>query len=300
MLQELISAWGQPIVQNLDEVAALLGTAEHVNIVDQSAVFGARTEGLGLAFAAGYPLAVRKLTGDPRPIALAVTEARGNGPVDIETTMRRDGEGAFTITGEKTFVTLADRAESCLVLVRDGDAPSLPDGKVTLRLVLAPLRDKNVSIAMMPPLPIAPEVLHGKVTFAGATVLKVFEGDGWNDYGRPFRTIEDVAVMSAALGMVFRITFDGTQDLSMRAFALLVALQEVEQIGFQEATAHVLLAGTLAMASPLFHEVAERAPEGLRAKFQRDLPLLSIANKARAARTTRAWATVRDSLRPRG
>ncbi len=295
MLFELVLACGQPIVQSLDDVQALLATAKDVNLVDQSAAFGARAEGLGFAFAAGYPLAVRRLTGDARPMALAVTEARGNRPVDIETTMRRDVNGIATITGEKTFVTLADRAESCLVLVRDGDAPSSSDGKVALRLVLAPLRETSVSIAMMPPLPIASEVAHGQVTFTNARVLKLFDGDGWNDYGRPFRTIEDVAVMSASLGMVFRITRENAAELAMRAFALLVTLREVERLGFQDASAHVVLTGALAMASSLFAEVSERAPEGVRAKFQSDLPLLSIANKARALRASRAWQSVVDS-----
>jgi hypothetical protein len=288
MLERLLFAGGQPAVHSLDEVEALLGDVTQAGLVLDSAALGARTTQLGFAFALGYPLAVRRLTGDRRPLALAVTEARGNRPTDIETALRRSADGARTISGTKTFVTLADRASHCLVLCKDGDVPPA-GGRVALLLVLAPLRATGVSIEMLRPLPIAPEVAHGKVTFANAAIERVFDGDGWTDYGRPFRTIEDLAVMAAALGMAFRITFQRAPALAARAVAILTALQAVEHRGFSDREAHVLLAGAIALAAPLLTDVCRAAPEEVRERLERDLPLLSIAAKAREARTDRAW-----------
>ena len=289
MLQRLIAACGQTAVHSLDEVQELLDGTAKGDFALNAAVLGARTTQLGFAFAAGYPLAVRRLTGDARPLALAVTEARGNRPTDIDTVLRRDANGSATISGTKTFVTLADRASHCLVLCKDGDAAPAADGRVALLLVLAPLRAHGVSVDMLPSLPIAPAIAHGKVTFTNTTVERIFDGDGWNDYGRPFRTIEDVAVMSAALGMAFRITFQSAPTLAARAIAILAALRDVERLGFSDREAHVLLSGALALATPLLADVCRAASDDVRIELERDLPLLSIATRAREARTARAW-----------
>src|SRR5690606_32031283 len=98
--------------------------------------------------------------------------------------------------GAKTFVTMGDRAEELYVLARRGVSS---EGRAELVMLRLDRAASGVVIEPLPPAPFVPEIPHAKVRFEGARAFEVLPGDGWNDYVRPFRTIEDVHVHAAFL-----------------------------------------------------------------------------------------------------
>ena len=56
-------------------------------------------------------------------------------------------------------------------------------------------------------LPFVPEISHGTVAFSDVPVDSgsILPGDGYSEYIKPFRTIEDLHVFAAILGFIFRI-----------------------------------------------------------------------------------------------
>ena len=101
----------------------------------------ATVDRLGFAFAVGYPAALEQMvTGVALPCALCVTEAKGNSPRAIETTLERRGD-RFELRGTKTFVTFGNLAETLLIVARVG---AKPDGRPDLVVVQVPAARKGV------------------------------------------------------------------------------------------------------------------------------------------------------------
>ena len=235
---------------------------------------GAHADRLGYAFVAGYQAAIRHQFPDvPARASLAVTEAGGGHPKAM-TTRLVDGR----LTGEKTFATLASVAEAIFVLAHDG-----------ARLVVARIRSDaaGVSIALRAPTPFAPEIPHAKLTLADVVPEAILPGDGFSDYVRPFRTTEDVHVLAAACAYMIA-SFD--RAIAEEALALVFALRSIAATPAAP-EAHLALAGAFRTARRL----AEATPNGdaeTIARWERDRPLLAIAEIVRAKRTENAWAAV--------
>jgi acyl-CoA dehydrogenase len=122
----------------------------------------------------------------------------------------------------------------------------------------------------------------------------VFAGDGYDLYLKPFRTIEDTHVLAATVGYLLGAArahgFD--RGIVTELVSLSVALVDV---GARDATApltHIILAGLFGSVRRLGAALGpdwDRAPEDERSRWQRDQPLLMVAEAARAQRTTTAW-----------
>jgi hypothetical protein len=242
----------------------------------------------GWAFASGYAEALRRLVpsiGD-RTAALAATEAGGAHPRAIATRLA-DGR----LDGLKRFVTLAGACEAAVVIASEGEA----DGKNRLVAVLVPLDRAGIAIDPLPPTAFAPEVPHAAIRFHSVAVAAGdrLPGDGYADYLKPFRTVEDIHVMAAItawLAATFARAPGGAEHVEELA-ALAGALVALGGLDPRAAVTHRALAGALAAldralvrAEPLWTEV----DPDVRARWQRDRPLLQVAGSARAARLTRA------------
>jgi len=242
----------------------------------------------GWAFASGYAEALRCMVPAVRDriTALAATEAGGAHPRAIATRLA-DGR----LDGQKRFVTLAGACECAVVIASEGEA----EGKNRLAAVLVPLDRAGIAIEPLPPTAFAPEVPHAAIRFDAVAVApdERLPGDGYADYLKPFRTVEDIHVM-AAIAAWLAATFaratagaDHVEELAALAGAL-VALGRLDP---RAPATHRALAGALAAldrallrAEPLWADVAPDA----RARWQRDRALLQVAGSARAARLTRA------------
>lgn len=249
---------------------------------------------LGHAFAVGYPAALEHLIpGVELPCALCVTEAEGNSPRAIATTLEAVGEG-YVLDGTKTFVTFGALAQALIVVARAGEKP---DGRPDLAVVCIPADRDGVALVELPETPFVPEVPHARVRFEGVIVAgdERLPGDGYLRYVKPFRTIEDIHVFGATLGYAIgwaRRT-GAEADLLAALCSDLVALDRLRAFEPLDPQAHIALEGvyrhvTATLSGAAFERMLEGSSENERRRWARDKALLAVASKARQARFARA------------
>lgn len=273
--------------RHLDAAAGVTGS------VARAIAGGAACDRAGGAFASGYVEALRKMVpavGD-RAVALAATEAGGAHPRAIATRLERHGDDLL-LDGEKRFVTLAGACDAAIVIASEGER----EGKNRLAAVLVPLDRAGVACAPVPPTPFAPEVPHSVVTFRAVVVTpdERLPGDGYDDYLKPFRTVEDIHVMAALtawVATVWRATGRAASDHVEELAALALAFVELGELGPGAATTHRALAGALAAVDRALargEALWQSADTDTQERWRRDRAILSVAGKVRALRLARA------------
>lgn len=233
----------------------------------------------GLAFLAGYQAALRALWPQaPQGLgALCVSEQRKLRPAELSC---RWQQGA--LTGCKDFVTAADQARWLLVAAREEGAEAAP------RLMLAHVQGQSAGVQVdnLPPLPICPDISHGRLTLTQATGVRL-AGDGWDDYVKPFRTLEDLYVLAALAAWLTR-GVPQDDPLLNRLWALLLGLTEVSRHDPKQAATHVLLNSLFEQFFSLQSELDKSLPAAALELWQRDKRLLDIGRSARQQRWARA------------
>lgn len=269
--------------------------------VERAIAGGFESADTGFAFAFGYQAALQQMAPqhiDQRPASFCVTESGGNSPSAIQTRLTRVAPEQSLLQGEKTFITNADQAELLLVAASTGDTVTGPDGRSRnpLAMVLVPAQSPGVSITPLPALPFAPSIHHGVARFEQVPVSAAqwLPGDGYSDYVKPFRTVEDIHVSAGLLGFLLRIAraHDWPAASIETLLALLALHQWLAALPPQDSSTHLILAG----ARQQFEDwlLANRphwnlCPPEMAQAWQRDSALLKVANKARAQRTQTAW-----------
>ena len=253
-----------------------------------------RVDRLGFAFAVGYPAALQQMIdGVVLPSALCVTEASGNSPRAIESTLEKSVDG-YELRGAKTFVTFGNLAKMLIVVAKVGDKS---DGRPDLAVVQIPADRPGVSLQGLPETPFIPEVSHASVYFEGVQVRsdERLPGDGYLEYVKPFRTIEDIHVIGAALAYLIGLSrrTRSSATLISELSADLAALDRLRDGRPLDPRVHVALHGVhrrvmRAVDDPAFAEVLNAAPPDERDRWDRDRALLRVASKARDARFERA------------
>ena len=249
---------------------------------------------LAQAFAVGYPAALeRLLPGVQLPSALCATEAAGNSPRAIETTLREDGEG-YRLSGTKTFVTFGSLAKTLIIVARAG---LKADGRPEIVVVQIPAEREGVSVEELPPTPFVPEVVHARLELNEVPVLGAerLPGDGYLRYVKPFRTVEDIHVIGATLGYLvgWSRRVGPTAELLPELSSILIVLDALHDAEPLDPRVHVALHGCLerlmgAVQGEGFASLLAASGEAERGRWERDRSLLGIAGKARAARYDRA------------
>lgn len=284
-----------PEPATLDSVAAWW--RRHLELVsrfpapaDLALAGGFRSDRLGYAFASGYHAAHRFLfptLAADRPTALCATEPSGAHPSAIQTRLLPAGSG-WTLTGEKTFVTLGSFAELLLVVASEGQDPQ---GRNRLRMVCVDTRRAGLRVTELPELPFVPEVPHAELRLEDVAVSadEVLPGDGYTRYLKPFRTVEDCHVQLALLGWLLQVGRrcgwpDSTRE---ELLALASMMRGLAQADPSSAATHVALGGALArvkhavtQCEPLWAQVDATTRE----RWERDRRLLDVAGKVRAKR----------------
>ncbi|WP_446223712.1 acyl-CoA dehydrogenase family protein [Nocardia sp. IBHARD005] len=256
--------------------------------IDRAAIAGFDSAGTGPAFLGGYQEALHALVPSLDSAALTsmcATEAAGARPSTMTTTVSGDG----VVSGTKSFATLGTFADRFLVIARSG---TQPDGRPILRAVLVPA-GASTAITPLPALPFAPEIPHAGVTFDAAPG-ELLPGDGYTDYLKPFRTVEDLHVVAAVLGQLVRVA-RLAQWPAEPVEQLLALFAAVRGVGAEDPSSpgvHIALGGLFDRLTALRTELeplwAPVDPE-VRKRWERDVPLLGVAGKVRAARLATAW-----------
>ncbi len=265
---------------------------------DRAVLAGFRANRVAGAFAGGYQGALRALVpgrlADDVIASFCVSEAGGNAPRAIETSLTPRPEGGFALNGQKRWSTMAPVADVLLVAAHEGvDAA----GRKRITLVRVDAAAPGVTIQRMPPTKFIPEVPHAELTLKDVALGAdaPFPGDGYASYVKRFRTVEDIhihgGVLGYALGAARRFAFP--QTVVERLASAIVATRVLASLDADAPETHVALAGTLARdANLLDHSDAhwEKAEEGERACWRRDRQGFgSVAGALREARRQRAW-----------
>ena len=278
---------------SLGEFRAALGAlvAPGARPLERAVAGGVLADRLGYAFAAGYEAALARLSPElaGARASLCATEAGGAHPRAIQTVLERRPEG-LRLRGQKRLATLADAADVLLVIASEGQAA---DGRNRLRLVRVDARAPGVVLSPLPPLPFSPEISHAEVRLDVAVrEADVVPGDAYATVLKPFRTIEDVAVLTALLA---HLGATGRRErwreaLVERILAALVTASALWEHDPAAPGTHLSLAGLFTLSRELVGACREHlADPERRARFDRDAPLLGVAENAREQRRQAAW-----------
>jgi acyl-CoA dehydrogenase len=147
--------------------------------------------------------------------------------------------------------------------------------------------------------PFIPEIPHAEIELVDVAVTDadVLPGDGYTDYLKPFRTVEDLHVHAALIGYLIGVArrHEMSREIVEALLALAVATRALGGGDAATPAAHLALAGAIGLVGRVVDDV-ERAwaatPDDEWARWQRDRALLRVAGTARGARRDRAWSVL--------
>ncbi len=279
-----------PAVADLAEgFATLLQQLGYVTPFELAVAGGRRMATPGLAFLVGYQAALRMLwPSAPLSLgALCATEQRSLRPADMHTRLTD-----LRLSGAKDFVTAGDAADWLLIAARSEEAGATP----RLSLAVVYPGEPGVTVETLPALPLMPDISHGRLHLDGA-LCELLAGDGWDAYVKPFRTLEDVYVLSAMTAWLYGVGQDSDwpQTLQLRLLALLAGCAEMSRQPPNNPAGHVLLGGLFAQFDALKTEIDQALSEGdpqWAQMWQRDQAVMQLASGARAKRLAKAFAVI--------
>lgn len=241
----------------------------------------------GLAFLVGYQAALRMLwPSAPLSLgALCATEQRSLRPADMQVRLEN-----LHLHGRKDFVTAGEAADWLLVAARcegPGEPPQL-----SLAVVYA--GEPGVRVEPLPALPLMPDISHGRLILEGAG-CELLAGDGWDAYVKPFRTLEDIYVLSAMSAWLYGVGHDcdWPQALLLQLLALLAGCAEASRQNPCISSGHVLLGGLFALFDglrPQINQAFADGPAHWAVLWARDQAVLDMAAAARNKRLAKALA----------
>jgi acyl-CoA dehydrogenase len=266
--------------------------------VARSITGGFAADRVGWAFASGYQAALRALLPDlPRGTlaAMCVTEAKGNHPRHIQTTITPRMDGTLRLDGAKLWITLG--ASSSLLLVVGRMTPAPGETRPALRLAFVPVPTDGLVFEPMAPARFVPEVPHVKVSMRDLRVPAgaLMPGDGYDAYVKPFRTVEDLYVTLSVLAYLLREARarDWPAGFKEELVATMHLLSQLAGEDLHAPSMHVALAGALHAAHRLYTAAqplwAACGDDPSARRWQRDVALFEIAGSARRQRAERAW-----------
>ena len=276
------------------------------NPLDRAIAGGFAADRMGWAFASGYQAALQALfpaLPEDRICALCVTEAEGNHPRAIKSTLRREGSakgGGWRLDGAKRWTTLGPEGGLFLVAARDAEVSG---ERIALRIARVPSHAPGVTIEPTADARFVPEVPHARLRFENVAVAEdaLLPGDGYEDYVKRFRTVEDIHVHAAVLAYLVREArrLAWPHAWIERAAATLHALRALAAEDPSLAATHIALAGALANGAALvaaadasWQSVGGAEHGEAAARWKRDRELLRVAGKAREQRGARAWQRI--------
>jgi acyl-CoA dehydrogenase len=271
--------------------------------VDCAIMGGFIADRVAYAFASGYKTALSCLVPSlplNQMVAFCVTEEGGAHPRAIHTRFQEihggsDKEQRWSLTGIKQFASMADKADMLIVAASMGIDP---EGKNKIRMVLIDRDAKGITVEIMKDIPFVKEIGHGLIRLENVEVgeSQLLPGDGYARYIKPFRTIEDLHVLAAILGYLFRVaSLYGWSRLLMEQ--MLILLVSVRTLALADPTApevHIAIGGFQKQMDDLLEAIEphwSQTDEETRIGWERDSALMRVAGgDTRAKRLGSAWA----------
>lgn len=263
---------------------------------------GFGSDRVGWAFVSGYQAALRSLmarsAGQPVAVdellAFCATESGGNRPRDIRTTVTGEGR-TLRVNGEKSWTTLGGAATAFLVVGcrPEADHPNRP----TLKVAYVPASAAGITFIEKPPLAFVPEIPHTGSHFDNVAPGPdgiLLPGDGYSDYVKPFRAIEDTFIALAVQAWLLREARLRGWPAAFREH-LAAQLTVLGHLAGEDPSApatHVALAGALTESSRVYDladQYWKQENDATAERWWRDRPLFNVASKPREIRAHRAW-----------
>src|SRR6185503_1804976 len=181
----------------------------------------------------------------------------GNSPKAIKSSLRRNGTH-WILNGAKRWTTLGPDGALFFVAARDEAAS---DKRASIKLVRVSSDSPGLKIQTMPATRFVPEVPHAQLQFENLKIKEgeLLPGDGYDQYVKPFRTVEDIHVQAAVLSYLMREgqRLSWPQGWLERLSALLAALGKIADMPAAHAETHIALAGALSIGAGLIGETED-------------------------------------------
>ena len=266
--------------------------------IDQALLGGVLADRTAFAFSSGYLSALRLMFPDFHHdgfASLCVTEEEGNHPKAIKATLKYC-DGQWVLNGLKTFVTGGCDAQQLFIAAT---TDKVIDGRQQIRVVRVLEGQQGMVVTELPTLPFVPEVSHATVRFDNAVIAPsdILPGDGYSDYVKLFRTIEDVHVSMAVLGYIARTAISSRwpEALIEQVLALILSHRQIGLMDPRSTMTHLALAGARQQMELLLEAVDvewEKSDKNGYECWSRDKALLKIAGKAGHQRRKNAWLAI--------
>ena len=273
--------------------------------VERAVAGGFFGDRLACAFASGYEAALHALVPALPADSVAsfcVTEEGGNHPRAVQTTIETVSSGRIVVRGKKRWSTLAPLADTLVTVAKSGIGD---DGRPKLWAVVIPKSARGLTATTMPPTPFVPEVPHAELVFDRVELRAdaILAGDGYANFVKPFRTVEDLHVQAAMLGYLLSVAARwGFSDTHReRLAALILSAVSIAALDPSGPETHVALAGLLTEIADLHSAIESEwahVDDAERERWYRDRALVQVASKARQKRRERAWERISGRDQP--
>lgn len=274
-----------------------MNTGQWSEPADRAVAGGFISDRPSYAFLAGFQSGLRSLIPSlpDTIVSFCISEENGSHPRNIKSTLERSNEdrGIWKLNGMKKFITCAPEARLLLIAASTGSA----DGKNILRLVRTDRDTPGIEIIRMKDLSILPEISHGILTFNNVTITdaQFLPGDAYEDYSKPFRTVEDIFVILGIMGYMYRIAvmFSLPGVLKEEILSVIVTVRALAVSDPRNPVTHIALAGLISQAERLFVSMSSywsSVDEHVRKDWERDRALMYVAGDARKKRLEKAWS----------
>ena len=233
------------------------------------AIFGGFScQQFSFAFMAGYQAALEHMfpTIAPNQLkALCVSEEKGGHPKAIQTTLINN-----QLNGLKTYITAGSDVEHLLVLCK---TDKIVNDRPELKMVQLPKTTDNIELINFE-LSFMKEVKHGKLSMKDTPITEsqILAGDGFSDYTKPFRTLEDICVSAAYQAMLLRqaIEYKWAEELRDQILLNIYTLKNLLSLPLLATETHLLLAANEANFENLLPSIELNIEETGTAAFKAD------------------------------
>ncbi|HBC57227.1 MAG TPA: hypothetical protein DCZ03_08695 [Gammaproteobacteria bacterium] len=271
---------------------------------DFAVIGGFHAPSAAYVFAVGYQMAVHRLIPQisfDKFYAFCVAEQQGGHPSKITTRLApaTDVAGDTTkwqLIGEKTFVTGGEKADILLVAATVGKGE---DGRNQLQMVLVkqPTQGLIMSPFKLPiDLPMMQEIGHGRALLDKVIVGEsdILPGDAYTTYIKPFRTAEDLHILAAFAGDLFRngIRYQWPSEIKAQILNLVAAIRMLIISDFTHPSVHIALSGLEQQFAHLMDLIEPHWPTNEKSQqqnLQAQQQVLQGAIPARIKRLDAAW-----------
>lgn len=286
LLKQFKAAMGQPTFSDFQQFEQSTLSENKTSSIESTLAIALRCSNLGQAFAVGYRCALQSLLPSLKQdqwAAMCVTEITGNHPKQIQTHVDEAG----VVSGQKSFVTMATSARQLIVIAKAGETEQYPILKAVL---VEQSEHSNIQVQPMPSLGMIPDIQHGQLSLDGVNG-KLLPGDGYVDYSKRFRTLEDIHVLTAFTSLVMSMSYRyGLPSTILQKGLFILNFVLTNQLS-ENSIQHLNIHQAFELFRSLTEEFigqAEKLPDDFVEEWKRDSKLFKVASKARNARKKRA------------